>query len=379
MNDQAFSTLEYNELLALVRRGTQTPMGQGRIASLEPLANLAELRRALAAVAECVALRRQGAGWSFDGLSDSSESLARLQIVGAALEPLAILELARLCEGAMSARAAIFAERESATVLWSIVSELPRELHSLVARIRNKILPSGELDDRASPELARIRHEISRLSSHITRSLENLMRRSEEAIQDELVTVRNDRFVIPVRSDHRGRVQGVAHGFSSSGATTFVEPLEAIEGNNELQSLREVELQEVAKILFALAEEMRAQLPGLQLAGSAVAELDFVGAKFEFYRKFSCVVPGMAVAQTSVCENDGTQAEACATTKLEFKDARHPLLEENLRAAGGSVVPISFSLDDDKSTMVISGANAGGKTAVLKTAGLLSLMALSGL
>ena len=127
MNDQAFSTLEYNELLALVRRGAQTPMGQGRIASLEPLANLAELRRALAAVAECVALRRQGAGWSFGELSDSSESIARLQIVGAALDPLSILELARLCEGAMVARAAIFAERESATVLWSIVSELPRE------------------------------------------------------------------------------------------------------------------------------------------------------------------------------------------------------------------------------------------------------------
>src|SRR2546423_9315894 len=124
----------------------------------------------------------------------------------------------------MPTRAAILAEGEAAPILGEELATLPAELHSLVARIRNKILPSGELDDRASPELARIRHEISRLRSHITRSLENLMRRSEEAIQDELVTVRNDRFVIPVRSDHRARIQGVAHGFSSSGATVVVEP-----------------------------------------------------------------------------------------------------------------------------------------------------------
>jgi len=219
------------------------------------------LRRALAALAECVALRRLGVFWSFAELTDSTESLTRLQIVGAALEPLAILELARLCEGAMSARAAIFAERETTAALWAIVAELPGELHSLVARIRNKILPSGDLDDRASPELARIRHEIARLRSHITRSLENLMRREDVSIQDELVTVRNDRFVIPVRSDHRARIQGVAHGFSSSGATVFVEPLETIDANNELQGLRELEQQEIAKILFTLSDELRAQHP----------------------------------------------------------------------------------------------------------------------
>src|SRR5216110_1612932 len=116
------------------------------------------------------------------------------------------------------------------------------------------------------------------------------MRRSEEAIQDELVTVRNDRFVIPVRSDHRGRVQGVAHGFSSSGATTFVEPLETIEANNELQTLREVELQEIARILFSLTEELRSQLSSIEMAVSAIAELDFIGAKALFHQAFDCVV-----------------------------------------------------------------------------------------
>jgi DNA mismatch repair protein MutS2 len=246
--------------------------------------------------------------------------------------------------------------------LWEAVEALPRELHSLAARVSSKILPSGELDDRASPELARIRHDIARLRSSITRSLEGLMRRSEAAIQDELVTVRNDRFVIPVKSDHRGRVQGVAHGFSSSGATIFVEPLETIDSNNELQALRETEEREINRILLSLSEELRRELPALSLAARAVAELDFVGAKAAFLSRFQAVVP-----------------EINESGIFELTEGRHPLLEENLRAVNGTVVPVSFSLDAEHPVMVISGANAGGKTVVLKTTGLLALMALSGL
>jgi DNA mismatch repair protein MutS2 len=362
MNDQAFATLEYDRARSLVRRGAQTPMGRARAEMLSPLEDLRALRRELAALAECVELKRRGVSWSFTEMADPAEAVARLRIEGATLEPLKILELARLCEQALAARALLLAEREAATVLWEVVESLPRELHSLAARVANKILPSGELDDRASPELARIRHEITSLRSRITRSLESLMRRSEEAIQDELVTVRNDRFVIPVKSDHRGRVSGVAHGFSSSGATVFVEPLETIEANNELQALRETEEREIYKILSTLTEELRSELPSIEAAAAAVAELDFVNAKRALFERFDSVVPLI---------DEGSA--------LALEAARHPLLEENLRAAGGAVVPVSFSLDGAHPVMVISGANAGGKTVVLKTAGLLSLMALSGL
>lgn len=362
MNNQAFRTLEYDELRALVRRGAQTPAGRARVDALAPIDDLAILRRALRAVAECVELRQRGASWSFSEMADPGEALARLGIEGASLEPLAILELARLCEQALAARAAILAERDRAPVLWEAVEALPRELHSLAARVSSKILPSGELDDRASPELARIRHDIARLRSSITRSLEGLMRRSEAAIQDELVTVRNDRFVIPVKSDHRGRVQGVAHGFSSSGATIFIEPLDTIDSNNELQALRETEEREINRILSTLSDELRRELPALELAARAVAELDFVGAKAVFLSRFNAVVP-----------------EINEAGRLELSEGRHPLLEENLRATGGAVVPVSFSLDAEHPVMVISGANAGGKTVALKTTGLLALMALSGL
>jgi DNA mismatch repair protein MutS2 len=192
------------------------------------------------------------------------------------------------------------------------------------------------------------------------------MRKSSESIQDELVTIRNDRFVIPVKADHRARVQGVAHGYSSSGDTAFVEPLETIESNNELQSLHEAEAREVARILFTLSEEMRAQLPAIEMAAAAVTELDFINAKAGFHKRFNCVIPSI-------------EQSHAASGELAFVDARHPLLEENLRASGSTVVPVSFALDDERNAMVISGANAGGKTVVLKTTGLLALMSMSGL
>ena len=351
-------------------------MGRARIDALEPLEHLEALQRALREISEAMELRQRGARLSFEGITDPSAAIARLKIEGAALEPLAILELVAMNVAAADARSAILAERENCPWLFEIVAALPSELRKLAGTITKKILPNGELDDRASPELARIRHETGRLRSSITRSLENLMRRSSEAIQEELVTVRNDRFVIPVRADHRGRINGVAHGSSSSGATIFVEPMQTIEANNELQSLREAELREIAEILFRLSEDLRRELPGIEAAAEAVAELDFVNAKAAFAERFSCVVP--TVAHTLVCDDQNeSQAEACAT--LEFIEARHPLLEESLRAAGGQVVPVSFTLDGEHTTMVISGANAGGKTVVLKTTGLLSLMALSGL
>ena len=383
MQDQAFTILEYHELLALLRRNAQTPMGQSRLDSLRPIDSIAELENGLAALAECVEIRKRGGAWTFGELGDPADKLALLRVEGTILEPPAMLEIKSLGDHAMSARASILAERDASPVLWSLVGNLPVELSRLSARIANKILPSGEIDDRASPELARIRHDINGLRSRITRTLETLMRKAGEAIQDELVTVRNDRFVIPVKSDHRARVNGVAHGYSSSGATAFVEPLETIDANNELQALHEAEAREIFKILFGLTEELRAQLPAIQLAAAVVAELDFVNAKAIFHQKFNCVIPEIEASGESEPGNTGTAgvspALRYATGTLELTDARHPLLEENLRASGGSVVPVSFSLDEQNDSMVISGANAGGKTVVLKTGGLLALMALSGI
>jgi DNA mismatch repair protein MutS2 len=402
--------LEFPRLLALVARQAQTPMGRERLEDVRPIEARAELAAALGRVSETIAIvEEKQVSWSFSGLEDPSDAVAVLHIRGATLEPERMLEVARVCRQALFAGSSLQPEKEFAPGLWDIVEKIPPTLFSVIDKIDKKLLPGGELDDSASPELARLRREINAQRSRLTKSLESTMRAAGTAIQDAIVTVRNDRFVIPVKSDFRGKVSGVAHGFSSSGQTVFVEPLEAIEANNELQNLRGQEEREIARILSDLTEELREQLPAVEAAVEAVGELDAVRAKVEFARSFRAVVPEITEDKT-----------------LELVEARHPLLEENLRQlsavsdqrsadsrvsspsvsgrvsgrvdgvtadnaerAGAlpdgratdtnGVVPSSFSLTGDQPVMIISGANAGGKTVVLKTAGLLSLMAISGL
>jgi DNA mismatch repair protein MutS2 len=383
MNRQAFEILEFPSLRALVQSKAQTESARSVIEQLEPIDDLNRLQEDLAQLGEMIELRRRGTRLSFDGVTEIAESLSRLRIEGTTLQSNALLDIARLCSRALEARSAILAEREVLPALFEIVASTPAELGKLAAHITQKILPSGELDDRASPQLGAIRRELAAARSRITRSLESLMRRSSEAIQEELVTVRNDRFVIPVRSDHQARIKGVAHGSSSSGATVFIEPLETIEANNELQNLREAEQREIAEILFRLSERLRRELPSIEAAAAATSQLDFINAKAAFGETFNCVVPEVSPGSAGVPpamsgEAANVESDADQTT-LEFINARHPLLEHSLRATSQAVVPISLKLDADYPVMVISGANAGGKTVVLKTSGLLALMALAGL
>lgn len=366
----SLETLEYAKLLELVARNAQTPMGHRRLLGLRPMTDRRALEQSLAAIAETIALNEEKqVSWSFSGLEDPGDAIAILKIRNASLEPNRLLEISRICNQAIFVRSAVQPEKDFAPTLWEIVEAIPPTLLTAVGKITKKLLPGGEVDDSASPELARIRRELNSQRTRLTKSLESVMRSSGDAIQDEIVTMRNDRYVIPVKSDFRGKVGGVAHGFSSSGQTVFVEPLEAIEANNELQNLKGKEEREIARILFDLTEELRENLPGIEAAVEAVAELDAIKTKVEFARRFKAVVPEIA--------DDGT---------LELTEVRHPLLQANLEqlkaentTETGEIVPSSFTLTSDHSVMIISGANAGGKTVVLKTAGLLSLMAISGL
>jgi DNA mismatch repair protein MutS2 len=369
----SLDTLEFPRLLDLVARNAQTPMGAERIRASRPLSSRIELDAGLSAIRETIVLTEEKqVSWSFSGLEDPAETVSILRIQNAALDPNALLEIARVCNQALFARSAVQPEKDVAPTLWQIVESVPPTLLGAVNEINKRILPGGEIDDSASSELARLRREINTQRQRLTRSLEAAMRAAGTAIQDEIVTVRNDRFVIPVKSDFKGKVSGVAHGFSSSGQTIYVEPLEAIEANNELQNLRGQEEREISRILFTLTEMLREQFPAIEAAVDAVAELDAIRARVEFARRFNAVVPEIT---------DG---------ELAFVDARHPLLEENIRelsvdnsqpSAGPrtEIVANSFALAADRPVMIISGANAGGKTVVLKTAGLLSLMAIAGL
>ena len=388
MNETTFGALGYKKLLNLFSRSAQTPMGKARLENLRPLTSKSQLERELRAVSETIYLNEEKqVTWNFSEIAEPENALAILRIKNATLEPTVLLEITRVCNQALFARSTIQPEKENVPTLWQTVENLPRELFEAISRINKKLLPSGEIDDSASPELARLRREINNQRGRLTKALESVMRGAGDAIQDAIVTQRNDRFVIPVKADFRGKVGGVAHGFSSSGATVFIEPLEAIEANNELQNLKGKEEREVARILFSLTEELRNQLPAVETAVEAVAELDFIKAKVEFARKFRAIVPTISEDET-----------------LDLIEARHPLLEESLRSSSvqsskfevqdqeetnpkskiqnpksDEIVPASFTLTRQNPVMIISGANAGGKTVVLKTAGLLSLMAISGL
>ncbi|MCU0238418.1 MAG: endonuclease MutS2 [Pyrinomonadaceae bacterium] len=380
----SLNTLEYNKLLKLISAHAQTPMGKSYLENLEPLTNRLQLEKDLQAISETILLNEEKqVSWNFSGLSEPNEAIAILKIKNATLEPLVLLEVTRICNQALFARSVISPEKDFVPNLWKIVENIPQTLFTAIQNINKKLLPSGEIDDTASPELARLRREINLQRGRLEKTLESLMRANSDAIQDAIVTQRNERFVVPVKADFRGKLQGVAHGFSSSGQTMFIEPLEVIDANNELAGLKAKEESEISRILFSLTEELRSELPNIENAIIAVAELDFVKAKVEFARKFNAIVPKIS--------DDGT---------LELIDARHPLLENNLRNISpqintdehrlektkdqkpkteNQIVPNSFKLTKQNSVMIISGANAGGKTVVMKTAGLLALMAISGL
>ncbi len=363
MDERTFATLELGSLKDLLAREVQTPLGRKRVEALLPAADREAITRALDLTSECADYLAAGERFGLGGIEDPEPALARLLIEDTSLDPHQILALERLISVGVDLHQ-MFKDperRQRYPRLAAEVSPIP-DLRSLITEIRGKILPGGEIDDAASPELRSIRREIGESRSRVHRTLESIMRKDTRAVQEELVTFRNGRFVIPIRTDSRGQVPGVVHGLSSSGQTTFVEPMAVIDQNNELVRMREQEEIEIARILFSITEKLREKLPAIRAVTAAVAALDFSQAKGRLSVRFRCVRPQLTHDRL-----------------LKLVDARHLLLEHALSGTGAEVVPISMEMDEDHQVLVISGPNAGGKTVVLKTAGLIALMAQMGL
>src|SRR5271168_3402568 len=249
---------------------------------------------------------------------------------------------------------------------------------------RNKILPDGTLDDRASPELSRVRREIERQKRQIQESLRGHLRKLAEGgtVQDELITIRGERFVIPVKVEQKRRVQGVVHGASSSGQTVFVEPLETIEQNNELVRLLDDELAEIHRILLEMTAKIGANAGSILTAVEVLAELELQQAKARLAEDYNCVevqLTGDDQREQGQRGDSRPHPSTASEARLLLHNARHPLLERNLKAKGHAVVPITVELEGPRRQLIITGPNTGGKTVTLKTVGLLALMAQSGL
>ena len=383
MAADALRLLEFPELLELLGRYVGSPLGQARLQSLSPSQDIAAIRKRQALAAEAREyLRLQHSGGvaggtaepasappqpvSFSGFGNPSTLLSKLGVEGTTLELAEITALLGLAERVLEVRRALVSARRRFPELAAVADRLG-DFQELLKQWRGKILPNGELDDRASPALQRIRREIEKQRAVILSSLRNLMRSLAEGSpsQDEIVTVRGDRFVVPVRIANKSQVKGVVHGSSSSGQTIYMEPLETIELNNDLVRLREEELREIYRILQAMTTALRERVAELETSAECIGVLDLAFACGRFAKEFDCVIPQFNSRETPA--------------RLRLVNARHPLLEALFRKKGMKVVPVSLELESEARVLVISGPNTGGKTVALKTAGLLAMMALAGL
>jgi DNA mismatch repair protein MutS2 len=362
-----FAALEWAPLLALVAAYAASPVGREAILALQPSTDEEWINRQHRLVSEVRLLVEEQVSIPLGGLLDPTQLAAKAQIDGAALEAAELQSVARLANDVASWQA-LLREPPVRLVgklpgLSELSVELTTSLRPLAESIERKIQPDGSLADDASPELNRIRREQERQQRLIEESLRAALRKltGEGATQEDLITIRGERFVIPVRAELKRRVTGVIHGASSSGQTVYVEPLETIEKNNELVRLIEEEQEEIHRIFVALTRLVAGYAHSLVEGARVLALVDSLLARARFGRQFDCVSPGFG------------------RELLQIEGGRHPLLEKRLRATGGQVVPLDLELTADERQLIISGPNTGGKTVALKTTALLAMMAQAGI
>ena len=362
--------LEFDALRLLLRGYASSPLGQKRIASLKPSTDRDWIQSQQELATEMQEFRRVGGRFDFSGLIEIDSLVKKSRIAGAVLETTEIRDVLLVVDRAAEWREIALHPPAAMRSEWKGVRELSGQIVDFTEFLRwfrNKIQPDGTLEDKASPELARIRREIERQRRGIQESLRGYLRRLAEGgtVQDELITIRGERFVIPVKVEQKRRVQGVVHGASSSGQTVFIEPLETIEQNNELVRLLEEEMAEIHRILLEMTQRIGAQAAGILAAVDVLCELELQFAKAHFAEDYNCVSVQLS--------------EDSRGSRLLLHNARHPLLERNLKLKGIPVVPISIEMEGERRQLIITGPNTGGKTVTLKTVGLLALMAQSGL
>ncbi|HEY1808096.1 MAG TPA: Smr/MutS family protein [Acidobacteriaceae bacterium] len=365
------SALEWDKFVSFLGMYAQSALGRAWIAALVPSADRDWVVRQQQRTGELRLLLAAGVMPQLRSLFDPSDLLAKARIEGVALESEELRAVIALAEEITTwtevMRTPPESTRDRLPGLTAFSQPLlGNSLRALTEGMREKILPDGTLTDEASPELRRIRREIERQQRSIEESLRAALRRFSEGgtTQDELITIRGERFVIPVKAEWKRRVQGVVHGASSSGQTVYVEPLETIELNNDLVRLLEEEQGEIHRIFLQMTRQIAQHSAGILAGAMVLAEVDTLQARARFAQEYECAPPRFAEA---------------ASPEFRVKNARHPLLERRLRSESKAVVPVSLELTGRDRQLIISGPNTGGKTVTLKTTGLLTMMAQAGI
>ncbi|MBU1277448.1 MAG: Smr/MutS family protein [Proteobacteria bacterium] len=360
---QTMAVLELGPLLERVASLAVSPLGAQRARALRPCPDMAGVARRQRRLSQLRQLMAEQGRPSLDGLDDVRPLLNRLGPVGAFLVPEELEVMADFLSAAGRAASFLAPSEERMDELFRLANQIT-SLPELAKELRRVIGPGHSVSSNASPELARVRREAARSRERLRGELMGLVQDESlaPAFSDQVVTQRAGRFVVPVRSDAKGRVAGIIHDTSGSGATCFVEPLSAVEGNNQLALMTRREREEEIKVLVAVAARLAQESQALHENLAALAKLDCLLAQARFADRLDCAEPVLTAAD-----------------EVELIKARHPLLAWRAAGGRGSCVPIDLRVSPEQRMLVLSGANAGGKTASLKTLGLITLMVMCGL
>jgi len=353
--EKSLLTLELPAVLELLSQEAVSGPAKEHAGLLRPSSNPAEIKAKLAETTAAKTMMTVNGSPSFSGVKDVRSSLSRAQI-GGMLNTRELLDIAAVLQSARNVRSYGSATDCGHTQINYLFSSLMANKY-LEEKITGSIAGEEEISDSASSELASIRRHMRAAGARVRDALQKIISSPSyaKALQEPIITTRSDRYVVPVKAEHKGAISGLVHDVSASGATLFIEPMAAVKANNELRELSAKEKQEIERILMELSAECADHAEDIVCDFNVLVALDVIFAKAKLSFKLNCDEPGISESQ------------------LILKKARHPLLNQS------TAVPIGIELGGSFDTLVITGPNTGGKTVSLKTLGLLSIMAQCGL
>ncbi|MBV4421891.1 endonuclease MutS2 [Clostridium tyrobutyricum] len=356
MNEKSLEILEFNKIKKKIEEYTNTGAAKDIIEDLKPYDNIYAVRQHLEETREALKLLVIKGEAPFDGVYDVRTGITMAK-KGSVLMPIQILRIGAVLRSARRFKKYISHkdDEESFPVIEDICSGIT-ELNKLEDKIFLSIESEEQVSDRASSTLYKIRRSLRDKNSSVRDKVNSLMRNYSQYLQDSIYTMRGDRYVLPVKSEHKSMVPGLVHDQSASGSTLYIEPMGLVNLNNEIKELKLSEKAEIERILAGLSLEIYDDISAIEIDANILWELDFIFAKAKFANDLNCTIPSV--------NEDGI---------VDIIQAKHPLIDRKV------VVPMDIYMGKKFKSLVITGPNTGGKTVTLKTIGLLHIMALSGL